>query len=861
MLYFSRWKTTLIWLAVLAAFVVAFPNLLSRDQAGQLPAFLPSNKMTLGLDLQGGSHMLLQIDRSDIVKVRVATLSDDVRRLLRAANIGYTGLTGSEGAVQVRIREAAKVADAKQALGELTTPVSAGLFGGGSIVEVELAEPQPGVLRLVLTEAGLTYRVSSALSQSIEVIGRRVNELGTTEPIIQRQGDDRVLVQVPGLGDSQRLKDILGQTAKLTFQMVDTSMPVEEAITGRPPANSQVLYSPDDPPVPYLVSRTIDISGENLVDAQAGFDQRTNEPVVTFRLDSKGGQRFGQISQQNVGLPFAIILDEQVLSAPVIREPILTGTGQISGSFTIDGANDLAVLLRAGALPADLTIIEERTVGPSLGADSVAAGEIASLIAAVLVLAFMFLAYGRLGLIANIALVANVAMIVAVLTTLGATLTLPGIAGIVLTMGMAVDSNVIIFERVREERRSGRSLVQSLDAGFQRALATVVDANMTTLIAAAILFFVGTGPVRGFAVTLGIGIITTVFTAYTLTRWMIAWWLRHYRPTDLPSGLVKYLPAKPRFGFMALRRMAFIFSIVTSIAAMGSFAAVNMNYGIDFLGGSSIEVAAKDGSADVGAVRATLEDLNLGDVQVQEFGNAAELLIRVGTQDGGDNAEQSAIAKVRTALDADYEFRRIEVVGPTVSSELAQAGTIAVIASMFAMLVYIWFRFEWQFGVGAILTTLHDVIMMVGFYVWFQLEFNLTSIAAILTVIGYSINDTVVVYDRVRENLRRYKKMPIEQLLDLSMNETLSRTILTGITTLMALTALYIWGGEVIASFTIAMIFGILIGTYSSIFVAGPLLILFKLRGDTFRAEIDGVKPGMETPPVKADGAPGESRA
>src|SRR5690606_33262843 len=302
-----------------------------------------------------------------------------------------------------------------------------------------------------------------------------------------------------------------------------------------------------------------------------------------------------------------------------------------------------------------------------------------------------------------------------------------------------------------------------------------VDANLTTLIAAIILFYLGSGPVRGFAVTLAIGIITTVFTAYTLTRWMISLWLRRYRPSEMPAGLVNYLPANPTIGFMGMRTYAFIFSAAVSLAAAVSFMTVEMNYGIDFRGGSSIEVRALQGDADVGEVRAALEELNLGEVQVQEFGNRSELLIRIGTQEGGDAAEQSAMAKVRGALESHYEFRRIEVVGPTVSSELAWAGTIAVLASMLAMLVYIWFRFEWQFAMGAIVSTLHDVIMMVGFFVWFQVEFNLTSIAAILTVVGYSINDTVVVYDRVRENLRKYKKMPIIQLLDLSMNETLSR--------------------------------------------------------------------------------------
>ena len=837
MLYFSRWQTVSIWLVVVLGILYAAPNVIPQSYLASLPSWAPSRPMTLGLDLQGGSHILLQVERNSLVSERLVSVRDDVRSVLREQRIGYTGLSTAGQSVQVRIRDAGELEAARQALEELTQPITASLFGAGAVRELELSEPEAGLLRLTLTEEGINYRLSSAVSQSIEVVSRRVNELGTTEPIIQRQGNDRILVQVPGLQDPDRLKEILGQTARLTFQMVDQSMPVEEAIQGRPPIGTSVMYSTDNPPVPYIIEDRVIVSGENLVDAQAGFDQLTNEPIVTFRFDTRGATRFGQATQQNVGRLFAIVLDGTVISAPQIREPILGGTGQISGNFTVQSANDLAVLLRAGALPADLTIVEERTVGPSLGADSIAAGEFASIIAAILVFAFMFAAYGKLGFIANVALAANVTLIVAVLSALGATLTLPGIAGIVLTMGMAVDSNVIIFERVREERRMGRSLVQSLDSGFQRALATVVDANLTTLIAAIILFYLGSGPVRGFAVTLAVGIVTTVFTAYTLTRWIIAVWLRRNRPTEFPAGMVHYLPAKPTLPFVRLRNYAFALSVAVSIAAVASFATVDMNYGIDFRGGSSIEVMAKDGTADVATVRAALEDLNLGEVQVQEFGSPAELLIRIGTQEGGDAAQQAAINDVRAALEADYDFRRVEVVGPTVSSELAWAGTIAVIVSMLAMLVYIWFRFEWQFAIGAIISTLHDVLMMVGFYVWFQVEFNLTSIAAILTIVGYSINDTVVVYDRVRENLRKYKRMPIDTLVNLSLNETLSRTILTGVTTLIALVALYLWGGEVLSSFTIAMIFGILIGTYSSVFVAGPLLILFRLRATSDEVE------------------------
>jgi SecD/SecF fusion protein len=830
MLYFSRWKTISIWGAVLLGVIFAIPNLFSESFRDSLPRWVPDRPMTLGLDLQGGSHILLAVDRNDLVNERLQTVRDDIRTLLRDAKIGYTGLSGTGTSVQVRIREANEVEQAKTALASLLQPVTNSLFGTGAISELTLEEPEQGLLRYTLTEAGINYRMSSAVTQSIEVIGRRVNELGTTEPTIQRQGADRVLVQVPGLQDPQRLKDILGQTAKLTFQMVDQSVPVQEAVQGRPPAGSSVLYSTDDPPVPYLIEDRVIVSGENLTDAQATFDQRTNEPVVSFRFDGKGAARFGQATQQNVGKLFAIILDNQVISAPRINEPILGGSGQISGNFTPESANDLAVLLRAGALPADLTIVEERTVGPSLGADSVAAGEFAAIIAGILVVVFMLIAYGTLGIIANIALVANVTLIIAILSVLGATLTMPGIAGIVLTVGMAVDSNVIIYERVREERRWGRSLVQSLDQGFARALATIVDANFTTFIAAVILFYMGTGPVKGFAVTLAIGIITTVFTAFTLTRWLIAMWLKYYKPKELPNGMIRFIPDDTKLPFMSWRRYAFTLSAALSLAAVVLFFSIEMNYGIDFRGGTSIEVQSKNGPADSAAVREVLSELNMGDVQVQEFGSDRDLLIRVEGQQAGDNAEQSVVEKVRLSLEDSYDFRKVESVGPTVSSELAWAGTMGILASLVAMLIYIWFRFEWQFGLGAVIATVHDVTLMVGLYVISGLEFNLTSIAAILTIVGYSINDTVVVYDRVRENLRKYKKMPIEELLDLSMNQTLSRTVLTGVTTLLALIALYLFGGEVIRSFTFAMIFGILVGTYSSIFVAGPLLILFRLR-------------------------------
>ncbi len=390
------------------------------------------------------------------------------------------------------------------------------------------------MIRLTVPQAAITERIRQTIEQSIQIVERRVNQLGTVEPLIERQGTDRILVQVPGLQDPSRLKQLLGKTAKLEFRMVDTTVPPDQAQAGRVPPDSEVLMSSTSPKIPYVIKKQVVVSGGELTDAQPGFDQRSGEPIVSFRFNTSGSRKFAQATSENVGQPFAIVLDNEVISAPVIREPITGGAGQISGSFTVQQANDLAILLRAGALPAPLTVIEERTVGPGLGQDSIEKGELAALVGSVMVIVFMLLTYRLFGVFANIAVAINVAMIFGLLSLLNATLTLPGIAGIVLTVGIAVDSNVLIYERIREELRGGRTAISAVDAGFKRALSTILDSNITTFIAAAVLFYIGTGPVRGFAVTLGIGIITTVFTAFELTRLIVAGWVRWKRPQNVP---------------------------------------------------------------------------------------------------------------------------------------------------------------------------------------------------------------------------------------------------------------------------------------------------------------------------------------
>ncbi|WP_213741816.1 protein translocase subunit SecD [Bradyrhizobium sp. dw_411] len=532
MLYFTRWKALAIILTALVVCLCAVPNFFPEATVKTWPAFA-QRRLVLGLDLQGGSYLLLEVDANAVKKDKLDQLRDDVRRVLRDNKIVYTGLAARPDAVEVRITKDTDAATALSKLRELSQPLG-GLLGSNGQRSLEVADAGGGLIRMTVPPAAITDRTRQAVEQSITIIEKRVNQLGTVEPLIQRQGVDRILVQVPGLQDPTRLKALLGQTAKMDFRMVDTTVPPDQAIQGRVPPDSELLQSAESPNTPYVIKKQVLVSGGDLTDAQPGFDQRSGQPIVSFKFNTSGSRKFAQATIENVKQPFAIVLDNKVISAPVIQEPITGGQGQISGNFTVQQANDLAILLRAGALPAPLTIIEERTVGPGLGQDSIESGERAAYVGSILVIVFMLLTYRLFGVFANIAVAINVAMIFGLLSLLNATLTLPGIAGIVLTVGIAVDSNVLIYERIREEIRGGRTAISAIDAGFKRALSTILDSNITTFIAAAVLFYVGTGPVRGFAVTLGIGIVTTVFTAFTLTRLIVAGWVRWKRPQRVP---------------------------------------------------------------------------------------------------------------------------------------------------------------------------------------------------------------------------------------------------------------------------------------------------------------------------------------
>ena len=546
------WKTILIWGICAVGLLFALPNLFytkveqhndamkaveasgvttpeQEAAIAQWPSWLPSGLVNLGLDLRGGAHLLAEVQVADVYKDRIDGLWPDVRDALRTERdaVGNVRREPSDpGVLKVKISNPANMAKAVEVVRALAQPVVT-LTGVGQ-TDIEVAGAGD-ILTVQLSEAERVATDSRTIQQSLEIIRRRVDEVGTREPTIQRQGTDRILIQVPGIGSAAELKALIGTTARLTFNPVRGRTADEKADPG---ARNVLLPAADEPGMFYIIEQTPVVSGEDLVDAQPAFDQN-GQPAVNFRFNPSGARKFGDYTAANIGQPFAIVLDDEVISAPVIQSAIPGGSGIITGNFSVEESTDLAVLLRAGALPAELTFLEERTIGPELGQDSIDAGRIAAIIAMVAVSLFMFASYGLFGLFANIALAINMGLLFGALSMIGGTLTLPGIAGIVLTIGMAVDANVLVFERIREELRSQKNPVRAIEIGYERAMSAIVDANLTTLITAAVLFYFGAGPVRGFAVTLALGIITSVFTALLVTKQLIALWYGWRRPTTI----------------------------------------------------------------------------------------------------------------------------------------------------------------------------------------------------------------------------------------------------------------------------------------------------------------------------------------
>ncbi|WP_117192623.1 protein translocase subunit SecD [Rhizobium terrae] len=812
----SPWLVTTYIIVILVGILIALPNVIPQSALDRLPGWLPHNRVSLGLDLRGGSHLVLEVDRADLINERVQSLLQDARRVLRDKNISTTAIRRAGETVTVALRDPAQRGAAVTELQTLANPVGFGTTVGGS--DLNITTPTDNTISIAQTEAGINSHITAAVDQSLEIIRQRVDQVGVAEPTIQRVGSDRVLVQLPGEQDPSRLRQLLGSTAKMSFHLLG-----QQGETG-------VTMLSDERGNQYPVLDRVELSGDRLTDARAAFDQQTNEPVVNFRFDSAGANRFAQITQQNVGRPFAIVLDNKVLSAPVIRTPITGGSGQISGGFSVSEANTLSALLRAGALPAKLTVIEERTVGADLGSDAIEMGIFTGLIGFGLVVGFMLFLYGAWGILANIALFINVILTFAGLTLIGSTLTLPGIAGVVLGIGLAVDANVLINERIKEETRKGKSAFAAIDAGFQRAYSTIVDSNVTSLIATVLLFWFGSGPVRGFAVTMGLGIMISMFTAVSVVRVVMVFIAarRKLKKIEIKPLLpINLVPDGTHIHFMKGRFIGIGVSVILSVASVVLFFAPGLNYGVDFRGGIQMEVTTAH-ETDLAAFRSGLGELGLGEVALQEFGGNNRVLVRVERQPGGEQAQTDAVEKLKAEvvkIDNTAKVERTEVVGPKVSGELATAGFLSVFLASIAMMIYIWARFEWPFAVGAIATLVLDVTKTIGFFAITGLDFNLTAIAALLTLVGYSVNDKVVVYDRMRENMRLYKKMPLRDVIDLSINETLARSLYTSATAFLSLLPMAIWGGSAVESFAVPMVFGIAVAALSSVFIAAPILL------------------------------------
>ena len=552
MLQIDLWKRVLIWGLCVLGLALALPNAFYtrvethndavaaieagataeglEAQVGQWPSFLPSGLVNLGLDLRGGAHLLAEVQVQDVYESRLQAMWPEVRDLLREERdqIGTIRLQRTQGAeLRVRLNQKPEMVErAAELVRGLARPVVTLTGAGSSDIDVTVEGPD---FVITLSEAERLATDDRTVKQALEIIRRRIDEVGTREPTIQRQGEDRILIQVPGVGSAKELKDIIGTTAQLTFQPVVTRTGNADMPPG---AGNELLPAVDEEGLYYVLEQAPVVTGEELVDAQPAFDQN-GRPAVSFRFNTTGARKFGDYTAENIGNPFAIVLDGEVISAPVIQAHIGGGSGIITGNFSVEESTNLAVLLRAGALPAGLEFLEERTIGPELGANSIEAGKIACLVAFVAVLVFMFLSYGLFGIFANIALMINVGLIFGALSLIGGTLTLPGIAGIVLTIGMAVDANVLVFERIREELRTAKGPARAIELGYDRALSAIIDANITTFIISAILFMLGSGPVRGFAITLGLGIVTSVFTAIFVTRLLIIMWFERRRPKTI----------------------------------------------------------------------------------------------------------------------------------------------------------------------------------------------------------------------------------------------------------------------------------------------------------------------------------------
>ncbi len=662
---------------------------------------------------------------------------------------------------------------------------------------------------------------AEAPERALEVIRNRIDQFGVKEPSIHRQGTDGIVIQLPGVTERERALAIVQQVAHLEFRLVSGDPELlKKATAGEPVEGYEVLKDAEGQT--YLVEKQTALTGDALAGAYVDYGQ-FGEPEVSFTLTPEGARVFSKLTGGNIGRRLAIVLDGKVKSAPVIQSEI-SDRGQITGQFTQQDAADLALVLRTGALPAPLVVEEERTIGPLLGNDSVRAGVKATAIGVGMVFLFMAGYYLLAGLIACFALALNFLLILGGLGMFHATLTLPGIAGIVLALGMAVDANVLIYERIREELKLGRTIRQVITNGYDRAFSAILDSNLTTLLAAFLLFQFGTGAIRGFAVTTVIGLLASLFTAVVVTRLIFE---GLYRARWLSQVRMLKLIGETGLNFLRPRRICYTLSLLCVVGGVGYFLSLGGRaYGIDFTGGQ-LQQYHFGQPAQVERVRAALREIDLSDASLQQLGQGNEILIRTS----GDTAAAVQRKLKETFAGNPPTQTRVEQVGPSVGRDLRRRAVLAIFWALTAISAYVGYRFRsWAFGVAGIVALLHDVLIGVGALALTGRPMSLTLVAALLTIAGYSINDTIVIYDRIRELKRTARKMPLPELINLALNQTLSRTVLTSGVTLLTVLSLFFFGGDILNDFAFCLLVGFLSGIYSTVYIASPLLLLWERK-------------------------------
>jgi SecD/SecF fusion protein len=852
-------KLGFLFFLIVLAVITVVPSFYASTPSWWKKYMAPEG-LRLGLDLQGGMHLVLKVNLQKAEENTLELAANDLKDTLAEESVTAVQTTSASKDTIIFTLPNASAVDKVQEI------IQDG-FEEELDVQVDAKEGSFPRIILGLSQEKKDYIKNNAVAQSLEIIRNRIDQFGVAEPVIIRQGADEIVIQLPGVRDPERAMKLLGDTAQLEFKLVaegegvnieqlvadaidagqwsgkwqerDAVRELNRLLAASLPANTAIYFerlvdnqTGIESYRPILLETKVLMTGDMVKNAQVRIGGTFNEPYVSIDLTSRGGKVFATLTEKNVGRRMAIVLDGVVKSAPVIRERILGGSAQISGSFTHEEASDLAIVLRVGALPAPVDVIQNMTVGSSLGKDSIQKGLISGVFGALLVLGFMIIYYRLSGIIANFALTLNILFLFSGLAVLNATLTLPGIAGIVLSIGMAVDANVLIFERMREEYALGKPVRSSIDGGFGKALWTIVDSQVTTLITAMALFLFGTGPIKGFAVTLSLGIIFNLFTALFCSRLVFDVLAAKRVITSL-----KFLQftRKPNIDFMKVRTITFSLSgvmVLIGLIAFFQIARGSANMGVDFSGGSLLQYKAEQ-PFSMAEVRGVFTRNGMEGINLQEVENENRLIIKVKKSEAvvANLSDQVNELFARELADKGFVLESQSEIGSSVSAVLRNKAIQAILISLAGVIVYLAFRFDISFGLAAAAATFHDVLVVLGICWLLNIEITLLIVTALLTLAGYSLNDSVVVFDRIRENMKKLEKFRLTtQVINDSVNQVISRTIVTSLTSAMVLLSLFLFGGSVIHDFSFALLIGVLIGTYSSIFIASPLLTFWKRR-------------------------------